>query len=101
MNSFAKAFSKLSQVGITIVVTIGMCFFIGKWLDAKFNTDPILLIIFILLGIGASFRNLYMMVMLDYKKEQKKEQQQRDLMYKNINKNTNTNNEEQEETSDF
>lgn len=98
MNSFAKAFSKLGQVGITIIVTIGMCFFIGKWLDTKLNTQPIFLIIFILLGVGASFRNLYMMVMLDYKKQEKKEQQQRDLIYKNINK---VEDKEEEQTSDF
>ena len=73
MNSFAKALSKLSQVGITMVVTIGMCFFIGKWLDTKLGTDFIFLAIFIFLGIGASFRNLYVMVMLEYKKEAKKE----------------------------
>lgn len=101
MNSFAKAFSKLGQVGITVVVTIGMCFFIGKWLDTKFNTQPIFLIIFILLGIGASFRNLYMLLMLDYKKEQQKEEQQRNLIYQNVNKNINKQKEKKEETSDF
>ncbi|WP_250278063.1 AtpZ/AtpI family protein [[Clostridium] colinum] len=88
MNSFAKALSKLTQVGITMIVTIGMCFFIGKWLDKKLGTDIIFLAIFTLLGIGAAFRNLYVMVMLDYKKEEKKEQSKRDLEYENIkNKN--------------
>ncbi len=86
MNSFARALSKLTQVGITMVVTIGMCFFIGKWLDEKLGTDIIFLAIFTFLGIGAAFRNLYMMVMLEYKKEEKKEKQKRDLDYKNIKK---------------
>lgn len=75
MNSIAKALSKLSQVGITMIVTIGLCFLLGKWIDKKLGTDFIFLGIFTLLGIGAAFRNLYIMVMLDYKKEEKKEQQ--------------------------
>ncbi|WP_317366914.1 AtpZ/AtpI family protein [uncultured Tyzzerella sp.] len=80
MNSFAKALSKLTQVGVTMVVTIGMCFFIGKWLDKKLGTDVIFLAIFTLLGIGAAFRNLYVLVMLDFKKEEKLEEKQRELL---------------------
>ncbi len=87
MNNFARALSKLSQVGITMVVTIGMCFFIGKWIDKKLGTDIIFLAIFTLLGIGAAFRNLYVLVMLDFKKEEKKEEKQRELLgYKKIEK---------------
>ena len=87
MNNFARALSKLSQVGITMVVTIGMCFFIGKWVDKKLGTDIIFLAIFTLLGIGAAFRNLYVLVMLDFKKEEKKEEKQRELLgYKKIEK---------------
>ena len=73
MNGFAKALSKLTQVGVTMIVTIGMCFFIGKWLDKKLGTDIIFLAILTFLGVGAAFRNLYMMVMLEYKKEEEKE----------------------------
>ncbi len=87
MNNFARALSKLSQVGITMVVTIGMCFFIGKWIDKKLGTDIIFLAIFTLLGIGAAFRNLYVLVMLDFKKEEKQEEKQRELLgYKKIKK---------------
>lgn len=87
MNNFARALSKLSQVGITMVVTIGMCFFIGKWIDKKLGTDIIFLAIFTFLGIGAAFRNLYVLVMLDFKKEEKKEEKKRELLgYKKIEK---------------
>ena len=87
MNNFARALSKLSQVGITMVVTIGMCFFIGKWIDKKLGTDIIFLSIFTILGIGAAFRNLYVLVMLDFKKEEKKEEKQRELLgHKKIEK---------------
>ncbi len=77
MNNFAKALSKLSQVGITMVVTIGLGFFIGKWLDNLLNTNMIFLFIFTFLGIGGAFRNLYIMVIKDYKKEEAKEEKDR------------------------
>ena len=73
MNGIARALSKLTQVAITMVVTIGMCFFIGKWLDEKIGSNFVFLPIFIILGIGAAFRNLYVMVMLEYRKEEKKD----------------------------
>ncbi len=86
MNSIAKALSKLTQVGITMVVTIGICILAGKYLDKWLGTNMIFLFIFTILGIGAAFRNLYVMVMLDYKKEEKKEQAKREEDYKNIKK---------------
>lgn len=87
MNGIARALSKLSQVAITMVVTIGMCFFVGKWLDEKIGTNFVFLPIFIILGIGAAFRNLYVMVMLEYKKEEKKEEKERELLgHKKIEK---------------
>ncbi len=76
MNSFGKNLAKLSQVGINMLVTIGICFFIGKWLDNVFNTNILFLSIFIILGVGAAFRNLYVIVMLEYKKEEEKEKKQ-------------------------
>lgn len=86
MYNIIKSLSKISQVGITMVVTIGLCFFIGKWLDEKLGTNIIFLAIFTLLGIGAGFRNVYILIMKDYKEEEKRERQQRDLDYKNIKK---------------
>ncbi len=86
MYNIIKSLSKISQVGITMVVTIGLCFFIGKWLDEKLGTNIIFLAIFTLLGIGAGFRNVYILIMKDYKDQEKREKQQRDLDYKNIKK---------------
>jgi ATP synthase protein I len=42
-----------------MLVPIIMCVFIGKWLDGYFGTNGILLIIFIILGVGAGFRSVY------------------------------------------
>lgn len=45
-----------------MVVSILLCLFIGKWIDGKFGTEPIFIIIFTILGILAGFRNLYILV---------------------------------------
>lgn len=73
MNNIARAFSKISQIGINMVVTIGMCILFGKWLDKVFNTSFIFLAIFVFLGVASAFRNLYVLVIKDYKDIDKKQ----------------------------
>ena len=55
----AKMLSLISQVGLMILVPILGCTFIGKFLDTKLNTEPILMLVFILLGIGGAFVGVY------------------------------------------
>ena len=56
-----------------MIIPIILCVFIGKWIDEKLNTDPLFLIIFIILGVLSSFRNLYVLVIKDYKPETSEE----------------------------
>jgi ATP synthase protein I len=49
----------LSTVGITLVVSTVIGYFIGHYLDGRFNTAPWLTLVFLLLGIAAGFKNLY------------------------------------------
>ncbi len=51
----------LSQVGIMMIVPIIGGVFIGNWLDRKFGNGSIFLIVCMLLGVGAAFRNLYVL----------------------------------------
>lgn len=55
----ANMLSLVSQVGLMILISILGCTFIGKFLDSKFGTDPILTLIFLLLGIGGAFMSVY------------------------------------------
>ncbi len=55
----ANMLSLVSQVGLMILVSILGCTFIGKFLDSKFGTDPVLTLIFLLLGIGGAFMSVY------------------------------------------
>jgi len=48
------------QIGITMMVTFGLCFAIGLLLDRKLGTN--LLWVFILLGIASGYRAVYLLV---------------------------------------
>jgi len=57
---FIRLMGVLSTVGITMVVATVIGYFAGHYLDRIFGTDPWLMIVFLLLGIAAGFKNLYM-----------------------------------------
>lgn len=49
----------ISQIGISMVIPIGMGLYIGKWLDDRLGTGPIFLFIFIIMGVVSSFMSLF------------------------------------------
>ena len=49
----------ITQVGISMVTPILVGLYIGKKLDDWLNKSPLFLLIFIIIGIGASFTNLF------------------------------------------
>lgn len=63
----------LSQVGIMMLVPILGSILVGIWLDKKLGSGMIATIIFIILGVGASFRNL---IQLSVKKTKEYENNQ-------------------------
>ena len=58
-NTLAKALSLISQLGITMMTPILLCTMIGVYIDEKTHLTPVFTIIFILLGTGGAFRNLF------------------------------------------
>ena len=52
-------FALITQVGISMVTPILVGLYIGKKLDDWLNKSPLFLLIFIIIGIGASFTNLF------------------------------------------
>ena len=56
-----KAWSLILQLSLSMLVPIILCLFIGIWLDKLFGTEPIFMIFFIIMGIGAGFRSVYML----------------------------------------
>lgn len=64
-----RNFALISQLGISVIVPIGLCIFIGVLIDKKFNSNFIIPLIF--LGIAAGARNAYMIAMASVKEEKK------------------------------
>ena len=52
------AFALIGQIGLNMLVPIGLSFFIGRWIDGILGTS-FFLIIFIILGILAAYKSLY------------------------------------------
>ena len=55
----AQALSLISQLSIMMLVSIFGFFFIGEFIDEKLNTEPIFMLIFLVLGIGGAFMSVY------------------------------------------
>lgn len=51
----------LSTIGMTMAFSIGLGALIGYYLDKKFASEPWFIIIFLIFGIIAAFKNLHMM----------------------------------------
>jgi ATP synthase protein I len=67
-----RSFAMITQVGISMMVPIFLCAGIGWWLDGQFHTQ-VWFIIMILIGIGAAFRNVYILTVSFYSEDMKKE----------------------------
>lgn len=67
-----NALSMITQIGISMLVPIVGCMLLGIFLDRKFETKVVFLIIFTILGVGASFRTFYMMTVYNYRKKDTK-----------------------------
>lgn len=72
-GAWARYISLISQLGFTMITPILICTLVGSLLDIKFNKSPLFTIIFVLLGVGGAFRNLFFYVGKEIKKEDKKE----------------------------
>lgn len=72
-KSILQNLALISQVGIMMLVPIFGGVLLGAFLDRFFKTQGIFLIIFVLLGVGSSFRNLYVLSMQKSKEYETKE----------------------------
>lgn len=62
-----KAFALFTQIAISMLVPIFLCFFIGKAIDSLFDINGIFLIVFTIIGVLAGFRSVYVLVKGFYK----------------------------------
>ncbi len=54
--------ARVSTIGIAMVIAIFGCFYLGRWLDQQLETEPTFTLLFLLIGIAAGFRNMYLLV---------------------------------------
>lgn len=72
-RSWVPALGLLNQVAISMLIPIFGCIFVGIFLDNLTGHEPLWLVIFILLGVGAAFRNLFYIILKEQKKSEKDE----------------------------
>ena len=58
----SRALVLFTQVAISMLVPVFICFFIGKAIDSLLGINGIFLVIFTVIGILAGFRSVYMLV---------------------------------------
>ena len=71
-NDVVKGIIMITQIGLTMLVPIFLCIFIGYQLDSHFQTR-FWFIIFLILGILAAFRNVYVLTKQFYAKDKARE----------------------------
>ena len=67
MKEIGKALALLTQIGISMIVPIFLCLVLGSFLDKIFHTGNVFMVVFIILGICAGFRSVYMLTKEFYK----------------------------------
>lgn len=71
-NKIARSFLMISQVGITILVPVFLCVYLGIKLNEWFDTIYFVPV-FLFLGMGAAIRNVYQLTKALYADDKKKE----------------------------
>lgn len=70
-----KGITMITQIGISMMVPIFLCVFLGLKLDEWLNTN-FLVFVFLLLGIVTAFRNIYILTKSFYAKDKKREEEE-------------------------
>ncbi len=67
-----RSFAMVTQISVCMMVPIFMCAWLGVWLNRLFRTD-IAFVIMLVIGIGAAFRNVYIVTRSFYMADMRKE----------------------------
>ena len=61
-SNIIKAAGLLSYLGIVMVVSIGIGYFLGSTLDRYLHTEPWMMILGLIVGVGAGFYGVYQII---------------------------------------
>lgn len=74
-----RSFVMISQIGISMMVPIFLGGMLGYWLKEWFHQE-IVFLLFLLVGVGAGFRNMYVITRSFYAGDMKKEHEELEYM---------------------
>ena len=58
-HPYAGAFGQAAQVGVTLFANIFVGFLLGRFLDKILGTSPLLILVFMVLGVVSGFWSIY------------------------------------------
>jgi len=67
VSSNGPSSTKYAGIGLQFAVSILVFLYAGQWLDRKFGTSPIFLMLGVFVGAGAAFYSMYRKLMADQK----------------------------------
>lgn len=67
-NDISNALGLFTHIGVSMSICIIGCILIGRFIDTKLNTQPLFLIIFILLGVASAIFTMFKIVTSTWKK---------------------------------
>ena len=69
LQKYAMQMAFASSIGIAMVLAIFGCLMLGKYLDNKFDSGNVFTFVFLLIGIAAGFRNIYVLIKKNFTDE--------------------------------
>ena len=69
-RKYAMQMAFASTLGIAMVIGIIGCLLIGVYLDKKFDSGNVFKAIFLVIGISAGFRNIYVLIKKNFNDEE-------------------------------
>lgn len=70
LRSVFKSLGQVSTIGMSMAIAIAIGVFIGVQLDRWFGTGHIFFYIFLLIGIAAGFRNVFILARREMKRDE-------------------------------
>ncbi|MBR1742729.1 MAG: AtpZ/AtpI family protein [Lachnospiraceae bacterium] len=67
-----RSFVMITQIGISMMVPVFLCGVLGRWLSRLTEKDWVFLVL-IFIGVGAAFRNFFIVTKSFYEKDMKEE----------------------------
>jgi len=69
-KKYAVQMAFASSLGIAMVMAIFGCLMLGVYLDRKFDSGNVFTVVFLMIGVSAGFRNIYVLIKKNFKDEE-------------------------------